>query len=87
MPKKQVTHVELHDGFFVPGMGATGGQFKKTLPPEKSLKNFKMFLEDNGSLTLNWEEGKFTKEITIGAANVKVAVHVPNVTDTPKTDK
>lgn len=84
---RRVVNAELHDGFFVPGMGHLGGQFKKTLPPEKTLKNFKMFLEDDGSITLNWEEGKFLKQISVGAATVKIAVLEPQLIKEEKAAK
>lgn len=74
---RPVVFAELHDGFFVPGMGAVGGQFKKTLPPEKTLKDFSMALEDDGSLTLKWAEAGFWQTVSVGAATVKIARLAP----------
>lgn len=75
MPKP-ITHAELHDGFFIPGVSA-GGNFTKSLPPtNKTLKDLQMWLEDSGALTLKWVEGKYNKEVYIGAANVKFALPV-----------
>lgn len=73
--RKQVVYAMLHDGFFLPGMA--GGQFDKTLPPNKTLKKFVMYKEDDGTLTLNWEDGGYLQTVSVGAANVKIAKLVP----------
>ncbi len=84
---KPVTHAELHDGFFVPGV-SVGGNFTKSLPPtNKTLKDFKMFLEDSGALTVSWTEANYTKELTIGAANVKFAMSPPQPLAKTNSDK
>ncbi len=77
--RKAVVFAQLHDGFFIPGMGQSGGQFDKTLPPTKTLKNFKMYKEEDGTLTLNWEDGKYLQSISVGAANVKIAKFAPEL--------
>jgi hypothetical protein len=82
---KKVVHAELHDGFFVPGVA--NGNFTKTLPnPNKTLKNFRMSLQDSGSLLCEWDEGAFVKSFTVAAANVKVSIHAsePIKTELPK---
>lgn len=73
---KPVIYAQLHTGFFVPGI--KNGNFKETLPAhDKTLKNFKMTLEDSGTLSLEWEDGVYTKHFSIAAANVKVCQHPP----------
>lgn len=69
---KKITYAKLHDGFFIPGVG----NMKDTLPPDnKSLPEFNMVLEDNGSITLTWtrKHGPGVKRCShmIGAATVK----------------
>jgi hypothetical protein len=74
---KRVSHVELHDGFFIPGMMKEGGQFGKSLPAAgKTLENLEMTLNDNGSVEASWGKGPTRMTITIGAANIKFARHL-----------
>lgn len=87
MPKP-VVHAQLHDGFFVQGMGNKGGQFDKSLPPtNKTLTNFTMELQDNGTLYCKWEDGIYSKGFTIAAANVKYAQHPPVLTKSLVVDE
>lgn len=83
---KQVIFAQLHEGFFLPGM-ATGGQFTNSLPPTKTLKDFRMNLLDSGALLCEWEEGQYTKSFTVAAANVKVAQHAPEKKPAPTPNK
>jgi hypothetical protein len=85
---KKVSHVELHDGFFIAGMTKDGGQFGKSLPPAgKTLVDFEMHLQDNGSVEVSWGTKGARMTITIGAANVKYAKHFPEAKPTPKESK
>lgn len=74
---KQVIHAQLHEGFFIPGM-PTGGNFKQTLPPaDKTLKNFKMNLQENGSLLVEFEDAGYLKSFSVASANIRIAVFAP----------
>lgn len=77
---RKVTFVELHEGFFIPGVLADqgGGQFGKQLPPaSKTLVDLDMTLLDSGALEMEWGPGHNRTAITIGAANIKYAKHAP----------
>lgn len=71
-----VTWAKLHAPLFIPRDGGLAGMnLKDTLPPDnKTLKNFKMTLQEGGSLILSWEEGKYTRRYMVGAANVAGAM-------------
>lgn len=80
---KPVTQAYLHSAFFIPGVGT----MKDVLPSDgKTLKNFKMNLKDDGQLLLSWEEGKYLKTFTVGAATVKGVMHVPEELKPSKKD-
>lgn len=82
MPKP-VIYAELSAGFFVPGM--SNGNFTKMLPnPGKTLQGFKMTLQDNGSLLLEWEDGKFIKSYTVSPGNLVGCVHPSFLKEEPK---
>lgn len=87
---KPVIHAQLHEGFFIQGLTG-GGNVKNTLPPDnKTLKNFKMTLQENGTLLLEWEDGIYTKSYTVAAANIRGMQHPPLKTtllDTPTKEK
>lgn len=75
---KKVSRIELHDGFFIPGLLADqgGGQFGKSLPPaNKTLRELEMTLLDDGSVEVSWHDGQRKRYITLGAANIKYAEH------------
>lgn len=78
---KRVTHLEMHDGFFIPGLlaDAGGGAFGKSIPSSKSLTDLFMVLNDNGSVEVSWGKPKERATITIGAANVKYVRHAQAV--------
>lgn len=73
---KKVSHVQLHDGFFLPN---GGGQIGNTLPPvNKTLPNLEMFLLDSGQVQMEWGNSVPSKSrYVIGAANVKGALLAP----------
>lgn len=76
---KKIAHVELHEGFFVPGLlpDAGGGQFGKSIPAAgKTLIDLDMTLNDNGSVEVSFGKGQSRTTLTIGAANIKYARHV-----------
>lgn len=69
-----VIFAKLHSTFFIP----TVGNMTDTLPSQsKTLPDFKMFLQDNGALLLQWSEGKYTKSFLIGSATVVGALLAP----------
>lgn len=71
MAKKVVT-AYLNDNIFIPRIG----DLKKTLPPEsKTLTNFCMTLQDNGTLLLEFEYANQNHEFTVGASNIKGLSH------------
>lgn len=77
---KKVSRVELHDGFFIPGIltDAGGGQFGKSIPSAgKSLKDLDMTMLENGSVEVEWGDKGKRSAITIGAANIKYVMHAP----------
>lgn len=84
---KKIIGVELHDGFFIPGLNpdAGGGAFGKSLPAAgKTLHDLEMELLDNGSVEVTWGKAALRTTITIGAANIKYcrhAVHNPSKTE------
>lgn len=74
---KVVTKAKLHTGFFIPGI-ANGGNMRADLPPDNSIfKGMKMTLEDNGSITLEFDHGGYTHTHTIAAANIISCAHPP----------
>jgi len=74
-----VTWAKLHTGLFIPG-GI--GNLTDTLPPQgKTIKDFKMLLQDSGALILQWTEGSYTKRYMVGAANVAGALLAPVLTE------
>lgn len=77
---KKLSRVELHEGFFIPGVLADqgGGQFGKSLPPAgKTMLDLEMTMEESGAVEVEWGPKASRKAITIGAANVKYAQHAP----------
>lgn len=84
---KKVSRVELHDGFFVPGLlqDQGGGQFGKSIPPaNKTLENLDMTLLENGSVEIEWGKDNAKNAITIGAANIKYAMHAARPKETTR---
>ena len=76
----KVTRLELHEGFFIPGLiKDVGGQFGKSIPPAgKTLEGLDMELQENGSVSVQFgPKGRRTK-IIIGAANIKYTQHAPD---------
>ncbi len=77
---KPVTFAQLHDVIHVPGVG----QFDKSLKlSTKTLADFKIELEDGGHLTVSWTEGKYSKQMVVGAAMVKAVVLAPQLIPEP----
>lgn len=75
---KKVLKAVLFEGFHHP----TLGNMKPTFPQDdKSLKDFEMSLEDNGTLFIQWSGGTVGGRPTpagacsIGVSNIKVLVH------------
>lgn len=71
---KKVTYATLFSDFYLPAIG----QMKTSLPPDnKSLPNFRMTLQDNGTLLLEWDASpKISKgSYTVGASNIKGCYH------------
>lgn len=78
---KKLSRVELHEGFFIPGLlaDAGGGQFGKTIPSVgKTMEGLSMEMLDNGGVDVQWKSKGITHTITIGAANIKYAFHAPS---------
>ena len=68
---KKVLYAKLHSTFFIPSLG----NMKDTLPSDsKTLQDFEMVKEDDGSLTLSWSvrvgSNKVRRSYGIGAASV-----------------
>lgn len=51
------------------------GQVGPTLPPTKTLANFKMTLLDSGDLLLEWEQGAFLKSYTVSQSMIEGCLH------------
>ncbi len=65
----RVTKVQLHTGFFIPGV--KNGNMKAHLPPDHaSFQNLVMTRLEDGSVQLEWDEGGFQHSYIVNAANV-----------------
>lgn len=70
----KVIYAKLHEGVFIPGTGSLGD----TLPPQnKTLKNFSMEKQQDGTLQLSWDVGGLHEVADVGASNIVVLKYAP----------
>lgn len=68
----KLTYVKLYAPLFLPSLGS----LKETLPPDKLIPGFEMYLLDNNSIQLKWGS-KGEKGAYIGPSGWSACVRAP----------